>query len=94
LSDDQIVSVLNASDTLLDQVSIDQHHDAVAGTSTLAVTYNYQWHLDLAVKASANKTKEQVAKALNQYAGLKADPAKIFKCEGYQNDTVNYCPVV
>jgi len=30
---------------------------------------------------------------LNQYAGLKADPTKVYKCTGAQNDTVADCPV-
>jgi hypothetical protein len=39
------------------------------------------------------KAKEQVAKALNQYAGLSTDQSKVFKCQGAQNDTVADCPV-
>jgi hypothetical protein len=43
---------------------------------------------------SSAHTKEQVVKAMSEYAGIKVSNAsQVFKCVGAQNDTVSDCPV-
>lgn len=70
LNDKEIISVLNETDNLLDQISIVQHHDAVAGTASQYVTNHYQFKLQKGQDLSVHNTKEQIAKALNEYAGI------------------------
>jgi hypothetical protein len=41
LSDDEVNAVLQQNDALLAELSIDQHHDAIAGTAMQYVTNDY-----------------------------------------------------
>jgi len=48
LNDEDINAVLQQNDALLAELSIDQHHDAIAGTSMQYVTNDYQFKLSIA----------------------------------------------
>jgi len=94
LSSDAINSVLSANDALLGEVSINQHHDAVAGTATQAVTMDYQFKLAQAQAKSAKASHQLILETLAAN-GIKAKGGaeSLLKCNGPQNDTVQECPV-
>ena len=94
LNENDVIAVLNATDVLLDSLSIVQHHDAVAGTASQYVTDDYQTRLKKAQDLSEAQTKDQVVKAMREYAGLVvSNETSVMRCIGSQNDTVADCPV-
>lgn len=56
LKNEEIEAVLKANNALLDELSVDQHHDAIAGTAQEYVTMDYQVKLSQAELASKKPT--------------------------------------
>jgi hypothetical protein len=75
------MSYLNASETLLDQLSVDQHHDAISGTAAQYVTFDYQFKLQTAQDKSQKPFKSIIADSLPQ-TGFKTEAKHIHQCIG------------
>lgn len=76
--------LLAASDQYLSEVSIDQHHDAIAGTAMQYVTNDYQTKLVQAAVSGEAFAKEHVAKVINFKTGIlsKNGAASVLTCSG------------
>lgn len=62
--DAEVKDYLNASATLLDQLSVDQHHDAISGTAAQYVTFDYQFKLQTAQDKSQVPFKKIIKDSL------------------------------
>ena len=91
--DSEIQKYLKSNDALLDELSIVQHHDAVTGTSTQYVTFDFQFRLQRAMDASDVTYKREISNALQSYAGISVSDSNVLRCVGNQNGTVSDCPV-
>lgn len=59
--DSDIAEYLKASATLLDELSVNQHHDAISGTAAQYVTFDYQFKLNAAQDKSQKPFKKAIA---------------------------------
>jgi hypothetical protein len=91
-NDKDFQEYLDASLALGDQLSVNQHHDAISGTASQYVTFDYEFKLQTAQDRSQIPFKKIVADSLEQI-GLKTEQKHVYQCIGQQNFTVNDCPV-
>ena len=91
-SDIELNEYLNASSTFLDELSVNQHHDAISGTATQYVTFDYEFKLQTAQDKSQIPFKKIIKESLLQI-GVNTDYKYVFQCVGQQNHTVSDCPV-
>ena len=71
-NDKDFQEYLDASLALGDQLSVNQHHDAISGTASQYVTFDYEFKLQTAQDRSQIPFKKIVAESLEQI-GLKTE---------------------
>jgi len=70
VKESEVTEYLKSNDIMLDQLAILEHHDAVSGTSTQYVTYDYQYRLQRAQDISDITYKKEIIKAIQTFAGI------------------------
>jgi len=61
VSSSKLSQALKASDSFLGELSINQHHDAIAGTAMQYVTDDYQLKLYQVAESSSSLAREHIA---------------------------------
>jgi len=83
--------MLKAKDTMLDAMSILQHHDAITGSDAQFVADDYAFTLQSAMESSNKQYKKILIESLRKNTGIQA--TKVDSCAGSQNNTVLECPI-
>jgi hypothetical protein len=78
----------------MDSLSILQHHDAVAGTSTQYVADYYAFLLFKSFNASRIEVNKDLSRKVKSFANIDVKPGSLKQCQEFmQNDTVIDCPL-
>ena len=91
IQDTEIASILNAKDSMLNELGINQHHDAVTGTAKQHVADDYAYRLYTALETNNVVYNEAVAEKVQAFSGFGShDPwAQCFQT----NTTYVDCPI-
>ena len=86
-----VSDVLLAKQSMLESLSIYQHHDAITGTAKQYVADDYSFRMQRSIDFSSKTYFKELSERLARATGIKA--ANLSMCVGSNNFTVHQCPI-
>lgn len=92
LPDTELAKIIGSKYDMLDEMGINQHHDAVTGTAKQAVADDYAWRLFRAMKANSEEYGQLLADKVKMEMGHESLSKNWEQCLR-TNSTYRDCPI-